>query len=409
MSSRVVEPPGECVGRRDGHSSESSSGRKLAVFVLIDALGWHYVQGREFLNDLLPFRYPLQTVLGFSSGAIPTILTGVSPSEHGHWNLFYYDPKNSPFKWIRHLQFLPDRVLDNRVSRKLIKEAGKRLLGLGPLFDCAVSPRLLPWFDWIEKRNIYDPRGIAGAPSIFDRLTERGIGNRVYTYHHATDAEILEHAGTDIRCSDAAFFFVYLSEMDMFLHLHCKETSAIDQKMKWYEAGLRELYRTAQEADPHATFTILSDHGMTPVLEQYDLVGDIEKLGLNMPDDYLTVYDSTMARFWFFNDQARSAVQSALAKVTCGHTLSSDEMDRFGVLFEDSRYGELIFLLNAGWLFSRSDFHGGAWFPAGMHGYHPGEDRYSDAIFLSNCPPERPVETIKDVYHCMWQAATETR
>src|SRR6266404_7028708 len=144
------------------------NGRKLAVFVLIDALGWHYLQGREFLNDLLPYRYPLQTVLGFSSGAIPTILTGTSPAEHGHWNLFYYDPKNSPFKWVQNFQFLPDRLLDNRISRRLIKEMGKRFLRLGPLFDCAVSPRLLPWFNWVEKRNIYHRRGISGAASIFD-------------------------------------------------------------------------------------------------------------------------------------------------------------------------------------------------------------------------------------------------
>lgn len=407
MSSRILEPTAESVALRNDNLAASFHRRKIAVFVLIDALGWHYLQGREFLNDLLPYRHPLQTVLGFSSGAIPTILTGTFPSEHGHWNLFYYDPKNSPFKWVRHFQVLPDRLLDNRVSRKLIKEAGKRLLGLGPLFDCAVSPRLLPWFNWIEKRNIYDRGGITGAASIFDHLTERGISNRVYTYHHETDAEILAHTEQDLRSSDASFFFVYLSEMDMFLHLHCKDASAIDQKMRWYEAGLRQLYRAALEVDPDATFTILSDHGMTPVREQYDLVGDIEKLRLKMPDDYLAVYDSTMARFWFFNDHARSAVQAALAKVSCGHALSRAEMDCLGVLFEDNRYGELIFLLNAGWLFSRCDFHGSAWFPAGMHGYHPGEDRYSDAIFLSNCRPERPPATIKDVYHCMLQAVIE--
>src|SRR5712692_10846543 len=153
--------------------------RGLSVFVLIDALGWKYLEGREFLKDLLPYRVPLRTVLGFSSGAIPTILTGELPSKTGHWNLFYYDPENSPFQWIRHFRFLPDRMLDNRISRKLIKEVGKRFLGLGQLFDCCVSPRLLPWFNWVEKRNIYDHRGITGAASIFDRLAENGISHRV--------------------------------------------------------------------------------------------------------------------------------------------------------------------------------------------------------------------------------------
>jgi len=84
-------------------------------------------------------------VVGYSSGAIPTMLTGKSPAEHGHWNLFYYDPEGSPFRWLRRFQFLPDRVLGHRVARKVVKEVGRRALGLGPLFDCAVSPRLLPW------------------------------------------------------------------------------------------------------------------------------------------------------------------------------------------------------------------------------------------------------------------------
>src|ERR1044071_9411723 len=95
--------------------------RGTHLFVLIDALGWEYLKGRPFLDDLLPYRRPLRTVLGFSSGAIPTILTGAWPSVTGHWNLFYYDPNGSPFRWFKYFSFLPDAVLNNRVTTKLIK------------------------------------------------------------------------------------------------------------------------------------------------------------------------------------------------------------------------------------------------------------------------------------------------
>ena len=132
----------------------------LRIYVLIDALGWRILEGREFLSDVLPYRAPLRTVLGFSSGAIPTMLTGVPPAENGHWNLFYYDPKGSPFRWFRPFRFLPKAIVENRVARKIMKELGRRVLGLGPLFECCVSPRLLPYFNWVEKRNIYDRGGI---------------------------------------------------------------------------------------------------------------------------------------------------------------------------------------------------------------------------------------------------------
>src|SRR5439155_1478693 len=102
--------PGGRVARVDGLD--------LRVVVLIDAFGWEIAQRLGFLSDALPHRAPVRTVLGYSSGAIPTMLTGKSPAEHGHWNLFYYDPEGSPFRCLRGLHFLPDGVLGHVFVRK---------------------------------------------------------------------------------------------------------------------------------------------------------------------------------------------------------------------------------------------------------------------------------------------------
>jgi hypothetical protein len=376
----------------------------IHLFCLIDALGWEYLQERQFLSDLLPYRRPLKTVLGFSSGAIPTILTGVPPSKNGHWNLFYYDPQGSPFWWLKYFSFLPDAVLNHRVTTKLLKELGRRVLGMGPLFDCCVSPRLLRWFNWVEKRNIYECGGITGARSIFDQLDERQVPHRVYSYHNLTDAGILEQARKDIRSGEATFFFLYLSEMDMFLHMNCAKPAEIDNKIAWYDSQLRGVLNVARLIDPEATLTIFSDHGMTPVHRHHDLMKEVEALSLEMPGDYLAVYDSTMARFWFFSDRARQAISECLKNSCCGRIVPEQELKDLGVFFADSRYGEMVFLLHPGWLLSRSDFNGPQWMPAGMHGYHPG-DRFSDAIFLANEEPSAEVHTIADVYRCMYEAA----
>jgi predicted AlkP superfamily pyrophosphatase or phosphodiesterase len=377
---------------------------QLQIFVLIDALGWRFVEGRDFLIDLLPYRSPLRTVLGFSSGAIPTILTGVPPAVTGHWNLFYYDPTGSPFRWLRFVQFLPDAVLDHRVTRKIIKELGRRILGMGPLFECSVSPRFLPWFNYVEKKNIYDAGGIAGSSSIFDQLKRKGIPYRVYSYHHLSDAEILRQAVNDIQSREASFFFLYLSEMDMFLHMHCKEPENIEKRLQWYDASLRRVFEAARQIDPDASMTVISDHGMTPVEHRYDVVKGIDDLGLKVAADYLAVYDSTMARFWFFNDSARQAIRRHLENLPCGRIVPDQELRQLGVFFTDRRFGELIFLLHPGWLLSKSDFNGKGWMPNGMHGYHP-EDSYSDGIFLSSSEPPVPMQTIADVYACMQNAA----
>jgi hypothetical protein len=385
--------------------------RRLRIFVLIDALGWRCLQGRQFLSDVLPYRRPLRTILGFSSGAIPTLLTGRLPSETGHWNLYYYDPVGSPFRWLRHFGFLPDPILRHRVTRKVLKELGRRVLGLGPLFECAVSPRYLPWFNWTEKRNIYEPGGISQATSIFDVLSRSGTPHRVYTYHQAQDAELLRRATRDVEESEATFFFLYLSELDGFLHAHRTAEERITERLTWYDGELRALLARASTVDPDAQFAVMSDHGMAAVQHHVDLVTEVERLGLTMPDDYLAVYDSTMARFWFFSDRARAAVPAALAAITSGRVLSEAELREFGIWFPDRRFGELIFLLDPAWLFSRSDFNDAAWNPRGMHGYHP-DDADSDAIFLSNWIPRIEPKTIADLYGCMTDAGAadiETR
>jgi Type I phosphodiesterase / nucleotide pyrophosphatase len=379
---------------------------RLQVIALIDALGWEYIRDRRFLEDVLPYRTPLKTVLGFSSGAIPTILTGLMPERHGHWNLFYYDPQHAPFWWLKGFNWLPGKVLDNRYGRRLLKELGQRLLGLGPTFECCVSPHLLPYFNFSERRDIYRPRAIESAPTLFDELEQEGRSYRVYTYHQCSDAEIFRRARRDIAESGATLFFLYLCEVDAFLHMHCKESKAIDQKLSWYEQQLRELFRFVRERDPEASLMVCSDHGMTPVTRQADIVAEVEKLNLRMPQDYLAVYDSTMARFWFFQEGARERITALMGSLKCGHTLSKQELQNCGLHFPDDRYGQLIFLLDPGCIIARSDFNGRGWFPEGMHGYHP-NDSYSDAIFLSDKKPTQPMRTIADVYYSIRDAGRE--
>lgn len=392
---------------KPGATTLSAPRRRLHIFVLIDALGWKFLEGREFLSDLLPYRQPLRTVLGFSSGAIPSILTGLPPAENGHWNLFYYDPQGSPFRWLRHLRFLPDAVMDHRVTRKLLKEMGRHVLGMGPCFECCVTPRLMPWFNFVERRDIYGPSGISGAKSIFDLLQEQRLPHRVYTYHQWSDEEILRRALSDVQHSDAGFFFIYLCELDSLLHEQWKNPLPLQQKMEWYGRRLREIFEAARSIDGEASFTITSDHGMAPVRGHYDLVKEVEGLGLGMPEDYLAVYDSTMARFWFFSDRGRQEITALLKQCSCGRILGDEELRQLGILFADRRYGQLIFLLDPGILLTHSDFNGAGWMPTGMHGYHP-DDPYSDAVFLSSHPPPVPVHSISDVYECMRSAAAES-
>src|SRR5437867_6928302 len=166
----------------------------LSIYVLVDALGWEVVRNRRFLDDILPDRRWLTTILGYSSGAIPTLLSGRMPSQHGHWNLIYLDPERSPFRWTRALAPLPRPLVENRVARRVLKSAARRLSGYSGYFSLYDYPVAhLPYFDLTEKRDIYQPGGL-DCPSLFDAFCAGGVRYECYTYHGHTDAQILAAA-----------------------------------------------------------------------------------------------------------------------------------------------------------------------------------------------------------------------
>jgi hypothetical protein len=114
-----------------------------------------------------------------------------------------------------------------------------------------------------------------------------------------------------------------------------------------------------------------------------------------------------MARFWPFTERARRSLRERLANVSCGRLLTDGELTGLGVFFPDHRYGELVFLLDPGWLVGGSDFNGRGWTPAGMHGYHP-DDAYSDAVYLSTHPVSEDLRTITDIHKTMRDAVQAT-
>ncbi len=378
------------------------------VYVLMDALGWPVAETHGFLTGLLPHRRPLRTILGFSSGAIPSILTGMTPDRHGRWNLLYFDPEHSRFRWLRPASRLPERWLNHRLARRGLQELGRRMLGCGPGFECCVRPQLLPWFAWAETRDLYQPGSLEPAANIFDLWAEAGLPFRIYSYRQGGDLELLGRAAQDLEAGRAVAYFIYLCELDHFLHRFRGDAPAERGFLQRYDGPLRLLYRALERRGRPVNFHLFSDHGMTPVARREDLAGALARLPWRMPQHYLAVLDSTLARFWFFHPGAEDAIRACCAESGCGRMLAADELKALGIWFPDGRYGQAVYLLPPGCMFSRSDFHGGAWNPRAMHGYHPG-DANSDAVLLSSRPLPPDLSDITGLHRLLCQPLAGVR
>jgi len=378
--------------------------KKLSLFVFVDAFGYEIAKDVEFLPDLLPHKKRLRSVFGFSSACVPSILSGRMPVEHRHWNFFYYSPRTSPFKGYRCLRFLPHFITKRSRFRYYLSKWMKKRLNFSGYFQIYHIPfRYLHLFDTCEKRDMFKPGGLNVGTNIADYLVEKNV-----PYHLADwatpEARRIEELRDVIRKGEVAFAFMYTADLDSMLHFNSSRSDVVRNKIDWYRKTMREVYEDAKKNYDEIDLTVFSDHGMAEIKQTYDVPGDIEKLGLKFGRDYVAMYDSTVARFWFLTEGSREKITVALEKIKCGRILPDEELEKLGCLFPDRQFGELMFLLDAGALIVPSYMGLKPLF--GMHGYHP-DDADSYACFMSS--REWPVEPeyITDIYTLMKQSADE--
>lgn len=353
----------------------------LPLFVFVDACGWEIIKDHPFARAHAPERRKLRSVFGYSSACIPSILSGRWPAEHRNWCYFVYDPPNSPFRSLRHLRWLPRALTSRRMFRHRLSRLLKVHLKFRGYFDLYNIPfEYISLFDFSEKKNPLQPGGLNRGPNIFDHMQERGIAWHVSDPKRG-ERQNLDSLLADIRSERIDFGFLYWPDLDGVLHRVGNTSPEVPAKLNAYEPWIEELMACAREHYKEVRLTIFSDHGMANCDTLLDLRARIEPLGLKMGRDYAVVYDSTMARFWFFDDRARSKVVHCLQGVAGGRILAESELRELGAFFPDHHFGELIFLVEEGVLIVPS--HMGERPIRAMHGYHP-DERHSYASLLTN-------------------------
>jgi hypothetical protein len=353
----------------------------LPLFVFIDACGWEIIRDRNFMRTVAPERRRLRSVFGYSSACIPSILSGRWPDETRNWCYFVHDPENSPFKCLRSLSWLPRWVTSRRIFRRYLSKFLRGPLNFKGYFDLYNIPfKHIGDFDFTEKKSPLQPKGMNRGPNIFDFLEERRIPYHVSEPARGEEGN-LQALKEDIAAEKIDFAFLYWPELDGLMHMVGNTSPEVPAKLEQYEKRIADLMQTAWRHYRDVRLYVFSDHGMANCDELLDLRARLELLPVSMPRDYAVVLDSTMARFWFFNDRARTEVVACLQRVTQGRILSDAELKELGALFPDRYFGELIFLVEEGTLIVPSDM--GERPIRAMHGYHP-DAPHSYASLLTN-------------------------
>lgn len=256
---------------------------------------------------------------------------------------------------------------------------------------------VMQYFDYLEKRDYFVPNGILKTDTIFDWCVENNV-----TYYcsnwRKNETSILKDNQFEISQGKIKFSYLYLPNLDSVMHKYGPEGPEVEKKIRWLEQQVLDTWKLAERVYDDVSLYVISDHGMAPVHDSIDLIRKVEETGLQYGKDYISFYDSTMARFWFKNRNAEETITRLLNSIREGRIVSEEELREMHVYFEDHRFGELIFLMDEGILINPS--YMGIQVIPGMHGYHP-LAKHSYAMIAGNKEIPDNIESITDIRKVM--------
>lgn len=375
--------------------------KKVSLFLFIDAFGWEVKKENDFfLKDRIKDAKKLRTILGYSSACDPSIISGLRPYQHLMWSSFYYDPEGCPYRWLKYLQILPGFIFDRGRVRHWMSKLIKKICGFRGYFQIYTVPfKHLPLFNYAEQKRIWEPKpqGLLRGDTIFQQLHDLGIPYYVHDSDTGDEARI-EKLKDQLAKQEIDFAYMSLGKLDAVMHAEGTHSPKVTELLHWYDQKIREVLAVAEEQYEEVAWYVFTDHGMHNITASHDLIADIEKLGLTWKKDYVAFYDSTMARFWFLNDEARTKITTALTDHPAGRILPDEELKELGVYFADHMYGDMTFLLNSNIQMVPS-FMGKKQIK-GIHGFHP-DDPDSFSSISSNRALPQELTDIHQIYGLM--------
>ena len=359
------------------------------LFILIDAFSQVY-----FSNKYTPFLCSLAGN-GISSTLDPlfvfrgietTIFTGVSPRVHDVWTEFKLAKsiKNSKKDRllqhiIRSLEVLPTDGLRAKsryfVERYLFKKFYKTLN--------LIPSTAMPYFETSQSKETVEKGAVGNVATLFDVFRGMGVQYVLIEPWVWGDKGVLNKAKKMInRNCRYDFWYLKFSHLDHLGHKFGPRPSRFKDQLTKIDRYVEQVVTLLKEKRLRLKVLVLADHGMSQVHEPVNILGDLHQLRSQLYEDYVVFADSTMLRFWFFTEKALCEVSDFLQEIKCGHTLSTREKRLLKIPL-DPKYGEIIYVVDEGYLIHPSFFHSRSEVK-GMHGYAYPKTPEASPILIMN-------------------------
>jgi hypothetical protein len=359
------------------------------LVVFVDALGPSQLEAAGGLGGL-PHRGRLRGILGYSCGALPTLLTGTPPERHGRMCLFSRAEREgagvlAPLTW---LGLLPRLVHERSKLRRAAAKVLKRTAGLTGYVDLyRVPPELFRWLDLPEREDLFHAERIGGVETFLS--VARRAGLRVFAAPwQLPEEERWAHTCAELRARKPDLAFAYATELDGALHRAGNGSRQAREAARRVTERIERAVEAMRGGGGEVTVVVVGDHGMADIRE----VVDPRRLVKELRGTRLFV-DSTMMRFWGEERALEKARERVAAHGLRGRWLDEGALVERRAPVRGAPYGRALFVLGEGALFAPS-FVGGA--VRGMHGYDV-DSPSADAAIASDAPVPQGCDALEDV------------
>jgi hypothetical protein len=330
----------------------------------------HGLSEDNITEENAPFLYSFKTRFNsgkvkppFGSNFFASMWTGKNPAEVDYFTKYCYDPrKNLKFFW-----FFSSKI------RNVIYNFLKLIKG-EKYFTVLDKHKYIPFFK-IKKKFHYFQTKFSRDSTFFDKLKKQNRSYLFYEHPVISRNRSVNYSfgkGDNISAINRFlklmknkprhdFHFLMLRETDILGHKYGPYSKEVQSCLRVTDRKLKRLLEHFSFKD-NAIF-IMTGYGMLKVQKSLDLESKLPLFG----DGYVYFLDSTMARFWFFNEEKKKEVMRILSTIVEGRILSKDEQIQYGINFSDNQFFEEIFLVNQSVVISPCFFHTTA--PKGMHTY----------------------------------------
>jgi len=346
---------------------------RKSVIVFIDSFPYSCIGQTEFLSSWKGNIVKVKPGFGYSINVKAEIFGGYTPDKAGYLNELSYSMISRLQKYSFFLQALrPVKrfyYLD-RITHKIFS----RLFH----FDAKNIP--FEYLRFFEKSGTEAYRDEFNLPTIFSHMNNlKKVCYYHYPYSKKRDYFIFRDSLQVISSGRYDNLFVASGDLDSITHNYGVGSREHIARIVELDDYLSRLYDAFQSRVENGCFIIVSDHGMANVSASVHVNMERE-FGKATEYSYLYFIDSTMLRVWAFDERKKVEIEEYLSGLTSGRILSVQERINYGIT--SKTFGDMIFLLNEGLVFSPSFM--GRKVAKAMHGYRPELQSQKGILFSNN-------------------------